>query len=121
MRNLENRAHFKTRCLTARVMSEETQESNDCKLQLRLQKRREQRRVRFACETKDQQERRLQLRRHREQSRRAREASQETQKRLKAEGLHHVSRRQCERAKHRAHRLQIKIEGNVRCREQEPR
>ena len=58
-------------------VNEKTPESHEYKRQLRLEKQREQSRVRLACETKEQRQRRLQLRREarkgREQSLRAEE------------------------------------------------
>ena len=85
-------------------MNGETQESNDCKRQLRLQKRREQAEQDLpvmgqnptrACERV---------------VRRARETSQKTHKRLKGELQRHASRRQCKKAEQRL----------ARRREQEP-
>ena len=43
------------------VMNEKTAESDECKRQRRLQKQREQRRTRLACDKKEQRQRRLQF------------------------------------------------------------
>ena len=82
----------------------ETQESNDCKRQLRLQKRREQLEQDFAVMRQNP------TRAVERAAVRARETNYKTHKRLKAELQRHASRRQFKRADQRL----------IRSREQQP-
>ena len=79
------------------------------KRQLRLQKRREQRRGRLACETTGKREQRLQFRHEakgrRKRSCRAEENSLVAQKRLETERLRGASRRECQKAEQTTRRL----------------